>query len=135
LIFRKYREIFQGDEFMQLKEKSANIQRLLWGSTGTKDPDYSDIKYVTELTGRPTVNTLPQQTLDAFLDHGRVEESLTMDTTNAESTAASLKEFGIDLDKVCDKLLDEGVTAFESSFDSLLNTIRSTTGSAKASGK
>lgn len=135
LIFREYRDIFKGEDFIQLKKKGTNIQRLLWGSTGTKDPDYSDIKYVTELTGRPTVNTLPQQTLDAFLDHGRVEGSQTMDAKNAENTVASLKEFGINLNKVCDKLLDEGVATFERSFDSLLNTIRSTAGSAKVPEK
>lgn len=123
LIFKKYLEIFTGNEYLQLKDKGANVQRVLWGSTGTKDPDYSDIKYVTELIGKPTVNTLPEKTIDAFLDHGVVEESLIQNMKEAEDAVDALKTFGIDLDAVCAKLLDEGVVSFEKSFDSLLNTI------------
>jgi transaldolase len=123
LIFKKYAEIFMGAEFMQLRDRSANVQRVLWGSTGTKNPDYSDIKYVTELIGKPTVNTVPQQTLDAFLDHGVVEESLTQSIKAAEDVIETLKSFGIDINAVCAKLLDEGVVSFEKSFDSLLQTI------------
>ncbi|GMR03315.1 MAG: transaldolase [Thermodesulfovibrionia bacterium] len=123
LIFQKYLEIFSGNEFQLLKDKGAGVQRVLWGSTGTKDPDYSDIKYVTELIGNSTVNTLPQKTVDLFLDHGIVKESLTGDLKQAEEVINALKGFGIDVNTVCAKLLDKGVTAFERSFDSLLNTI------------
>ncbi len=123
IIFQKYLEIFSGKEFQLLKDKGAQVQRVLWGSTGTKDPGYSDIKYVTELIGSPTVNTLPQQTLDAFLDHGIVKETLKQNVKEAEEMINNLKGFGIDINVICARLLDEGVIAFEKSFDSLLNTI------------
>ncbi len=122
-IFQKYLEIFSAEEFQMLKSNGANVQRVLWGSTGTKDPDYSDIKYVTELIGNPTVNTLPRKTLDAFLDHGICEETLTQGVKEANDAISALKAFGIDIDEVCAKLLDQGVISFEKSFSSLLKTI------------
>jgi len=128
LIFSKYQEIFSGDEFLALKDKGANLQRVLWGSTGTKDPSYSDIKYVTELIGNPTVNTLPDKTLAAFLDHGVIEETLTKDSGDASNIIESLKEFGIDVNDICLKLLDDGVAAFQKSFESLLNAIETKKG-------
>lgn len=123
LIFSKYYEIFSGDEFLALKGKGANLQRVLWGSTGTKDPSYSDIKYVTELIGNPTVNTIPDKTLAAFLDHGIIKETITRDAGDAGNIIDSLKDFGIDVNEICLKLLDDGVTAFQKSFESLLNAI------------
>ena len=123
LIFRQYLEIFSGEGYMLLQNKGANIQRLLWGSTGTKDPAYSDIKYITELIGRPTVNTLPEQTLYAFLDHGIIEESLALDMDGARDTVNAINGLGIDLNTVYAKLLDEGVASFAKSFESLLKTI------------
>jgi len=123
LIFRKFHDIFSGDEFRALKNKGANQQRVLWGSTGTKNPSYSDIKYVTELIGSPTVNTLPDKTLAAFMDHGVIKESLTRDAGDADNLIESLKGSGIDVNKVCLKLLDDGVAAFQKSFESLLNSI------------
>jgi transaldolase len=123
LIYQKYQEIFSGDDFSLLKEKGARVQRVLWGSTGTKDPGYSDIKYIEELIGNPTVNTVPEHTLNAFLDHGTCKETLTQDVKEAEKAIADLKSIGIDIQKVCAKLLDDGVVSFEKSFDSLLQTI------------
>jgi len=123
LIFQKYLDIFSGSEFKKLKEKGANLQRVLWASTSTKNPSYSDIKYVVELIGRDTVNTLPDDTLQAFLDHGRVEEALGSDVTEARNLIGSLKSSGIDVDSVCEKLLQDGIIAFEKSFDSLLSSI------------
>ena len=123
LIFQKYEEIFEGKEFSSLRERGAHVQRVLLGSTGTKDPAYSDIKYVSELMGKPTVNTLPEKTLDAFLDHGVIEETLTKDKDEAQKVLDRLNDFEIDIKTICAKLLDEGVISFEKSFDSLLNTI------------
>lgn len=123
LIYGKYIEIFSSDEFKELKEKGANAQRALWASTSTKDPAYSDIKYVTELIGKGTVNTLPQNTFDAFLDHGIIKEALGADTTKRAAIIKDLKDAGIDINDVCSKLLENGVTAFEKSFESLLNSI------------
>jgi transaldolase len=128
LIFNKFEEIFSGDEFGALKEKGANVQRVLWGSTGTKDPSYSDVKYVTELIGSPTVNTLPDKTLAAFLDHGIVEESLSKGVDDARNTIDTLKAAGIDIKDVCLKLLDDGVVAFQKSFRSLLDAIETKKG-------
>lgn len=123
LIYQKHREFFSSDEFKELQAKGARVQRVLWGSTGTKDPSYSDIKYVTELIGNPTINTLPEKTLNAFLDHGTCRETLTGDGKEAEEVITSLRETGIDIKTVCATLLDDGVVSFEKSFDSLLNTI------------
>lgn len=123
IIFQKYLEIFSGKDFKLLKDKGANVQRVLWGSTGTKDPNYSDIKYVSELIGSPTVNTVPEKTLDAFLNRGIVQETLTEDMKGAKDVIDALKELGVHLNVICAKLLDEGVTAFEKSFESLLSSI------------
>ncbi len=123
LIFQKYGEIFGGAEFSRLLENGARVQRVLWGSTGTKDPDYSDIKYVTEIMGKPTVNTLPEKTLDAFVDHGVIGETLTQNVKESKEAIDVLNDFGINMNEVCAGLLDAGVISFEKSFDSLLNTI------------
>jgi transaldolase len=122
-IFQEYEKIFFGEVFDPLKEKGVNIQRVLWGSTGTKDPGYSDVKYVTELIGRNTVNTLPDKTLDAFLDHGTVKHSLPGNSGEAHNILKELTGFGIDVDEVCLRLLDEGVKSFQNSFESLLQSI------------
>jgi transaldolase len=123
LIYQKHREIFSGDDFKPLQAKGARVQRVLWGSTGTKNPGYSDIKYVTELIGNPTINTLPEKTLNAFLDHGICREALTGEGKEAEEVITALRGIGIDIKTVCARLLDDGVVAFEKSFDSLLSTI------------
>jgi transaldolase len=96
---------------------------VLWGSTSTKNPAYSDIKYVTELIGKHTVNTMPDNTLEAFLDHGVIREALTPDMRDSQAIMNRLKNFGIDINEVCQKLLDDGVAVFEKSFVSLLNSI------------
>ncbi len=123
IIYSKYQEIFSGQGFNELSAKGVNVQRLLWGSTGTKDPAYSDIKYVTELMGRDTINTLPDKTLHAFIDHGTIEDALIGDIKEAQDILNTLREFDIDIDAVCLRLLDEGVKAFQKSFQSLLKTI------------
>jgi len=123
LLYKNYIDIFSGEDFNKLQKKGANVQRLLWGSTSTKNPAYSDIKYVAELIGKGTVNTIPQKTLNAFMDHGIVNETLTNNIQNAEKVVHDLKGFGIDINDVCHKLLEDGVTAFEKSFDSLLRSI------------
>ncbi|MGB7054926.1 MAG: transaldolase [bacterium] len=124
IIYDKYMAAFSSDRFIHLAEKGANVQRLLWGSTSTKNPAYSDIKYVTELIGKNTVNTIPQATLEAFLDHGTVKEALPGDLSRALEKIGRLQQFGIDINDVCKKLLDDGVVAFQRSFDSLLQAIQ-----------
>ena len=123
LIYSKHLEIFSEEAFQSLKEKGARVQRVLWGSTGTKNPAYSDIKYVTELIARNTVNTLPDQTLEAVQDHGVVKEALTAAAEESRNTIDGLKGFGIDMDSICAKLLEDGAAAFTKSFESLFQTI------------
>ncbi len=123
LIYKKYMDILSSEEFKTLWEKRANVQRVLWGSTSAKNPAYSDIKYVTELIGKNTVNTVPDSTLDAFLDHGEAKEILASDAGDAQEVIGNPNKFGIDINTVCAKLLNDGVASFQESFDSLLNSI------------
>lgn len=123
LIFAKFLEIFSEEKFLELNSKGLKPQRPLWASTSTKNPEYSDIKYVTELIGKSTINTIPRPTIDAFLDHGIIEEALSPDITKAEEIVTSLRSFGIDIEEVCAELLKQGVVAFQDSFNSLLRTI------------
>ncbi len=123
VVFEKFRELFAGKEFQPLAKQGANEQRVLWGSTGTKNPNYSDIKYLTELIARPTVNTVPEKTLEAFLDHGEVRDAMGWDVAKAHAVLEVLSESGIDIRKVCERLLSEGVVAFEKAFDELMGSI------------
>lgn len=123
LIYEKYLKILSSSDFKELKTNGVNVQRVLWGSTSAKNPQYCDIKYVTELIARDTVNTMPEQTFSAFLDHGEVRESLIQDVRSAKKLIDDLRQVGIDIDDVCMQLLKEGVAAFEKSFDSLLNSL------------
>ena len=123
LIYKKYLDVVSSNEFKELQAKGVNIQRVLWGSTSTKNPAYSDVKYVAELIGKNTVNTVPDNTYEAFLDHGEVKEALTSDISDAQQAISSLKVVGIDINDVCKELLEKGVVAFEKSFDSLLEHI------------
>jgi transaldolase len=123
LIYCAYARIFAGDEFKRLEKQGATIQRVLWGSTGTKNPAYSDIKYVADLIGKDTVNTVPEKTLEAFLDHGVVKETCIADADEPQQVIDSLQKFGIDIDDICAQLLTDGVAAFEKSFLSLLGAI------------
>ena len=123
LIYKKYREIIASAQWKELEDKGANIQRVLWGSTSTKNPSYSDIKYVTELIGQGTVNTIPQSTFEAFLGHGKPADALGGDLACFEKAIGDLRAAGIDVDEVCRKLLEDGVIAFEKAFESLLAAI------------
>lgn len=124
VVYQRFREIFHGKGFATLRSRGARVQRPLWASTGTKNPAYSDVLYVENLIGPDTVNTLPPATLNAFRHHGRVkgftvEEGL----KRAESDLCRLKELGIDLDAITEKLQADGVSAFAASFDQLLAAV------------
>ncbi len=123
LIYKKYLDIFSSPEFKKLQEQGATVQRVLWGSTSTKNPAYSDIKYITELIAKNTVNTAPENTINAFVDHGIVQEALTDDIQEAQKIIDELYTVGIDINTVCENLLEAGVIAFEKSFDSLIQSI------------
>jgi len=121
--FRRFREIFHGEPFAAFRRRGARPQRLLWASTGTKNPSYSDVLYVEELIGPETVNTVPPATLDTFRDHGKVRETLTEGLPEAQAALSSLTRLGVDLDAITRKLLDDGVAAFGASFDHLRATL------------
>lgn len=123
IIYDRYRQMFANTGFEPLRKQGGNVQRVLWGSTSTKNPAYSDIKYVAELIGKGTVNTIPQKTLEAFLDHGEVSEALPGDLGQAQAVIEALADYGIDIEVVCGKLQEDGVIAFQNSFSSLLKAI------------
>ncbi len=123
LAYRHYGEIF-GDAFSQLAERGARPQRVLWASTSTKNPEYSDVLYVESLIGPNTVNTLPPNTIEAFKDHGTIDpDALTTGVDEAEAKLQELAEVGVDFDRVTDELQTEGVDAFADSYDDLLATL------------
>ncbi len=123
LAYRRYQGLFSGGRWEALAKKGAHTQRVLWASTGTKNPKYSDVLYVEELIGRDTVNTVPPATLDAFRDHGHVRPSLTEDLPGAEGAMRTLEDAGISMKDVTDTLVVEGVQKFAESFDDLFKAI------------
>lgn len=125
LAYVEYQRLFGAEPFTSLAAKGAQAQRLLWASTGTKNPAYSDTLYLDELIGRNTVNTVPPATLNAFLDHGSVSDTLEKGIEPARDTLNALANEGLDLDAVCDQLLQEGVKSFIESMDNLFQVIAS----------
>jgi transaldolase len=123
LAYRAYQEVFGTARWKALAAKGAQTQRVLWASTGTKNPAYRDVVYIEELIGPDTVNTVPLATLDAFRDHGRVRPSLTEDVAGAHAALEALAAHGIPLDAVTDALLDDGVRLFVEAFDKLLGVV------------
>ena len=123
LAYELFEDEFVTEAFEALKKKGAHVQRLLWASTSTKNPSYSDVKYVQELIADPTVNTLPTNTLEAVLDHGRAVQALPHNANEAQNIVDELKINDIDLTAVCEQLLAAGVDAFIASFDDLLASI------------
>ncbi|HEY7346771.1 MAG TPA: transaldolase [Ktedonobacterales bacterium] len=124
LAYQKYLELFhQGERFARLAAKGAMVQRCLWASTSTKNPKYKDVLYVEELIGPETINTMPNQTIEAFKDHGKVAMTLTQDIEEARGILRQLAEVGISYKAVTDQLEDEGGKLFAQAFDSLLKTL------------
>jgi len=123
LAYQRYQELVSSRRWQSLNERGAQTQRLLWASTGTKNPGYRDVVYIEELIGPDTVNTIPPSTFDAFRDHGRPRASLTEDVDDAADTIAALAEVGISLKEVTDKLLTEGVQLFSDAFGKLLKAV------------
>jgi transaldolase len=121
--YQIYKEIFGRDRFRKLAARGARAQRLLWASTSTKNPDYSDVKYVEALIGPDTVDTAPPETLDAYRDHGEPEARLEQGVEEARRVLERLPELGIDIDKVTRQLEDEGVEKFNKPFDKLMEAL------------
>lgn len=124
LVYQRFKEIFYGKRFAELKAKGGHVQRPLWASTGTKNPAYSDIKYVQELIAPDTVNTMPPATMDAFRDHGDPRVTIEDDLDKAHATVQCLKAIGIDLIQLGEELQKEGVELFAKSFDDVRAAIR-----------
>jgi transaldolase len=123
--YQRYLAKFAGPEWQRLERSGARRQRPLWASTGTKNPEYSDVLYVSELIGPDVVNTMPEQTLRAFADHGEVRQTLDADPNGAERTLAEARGAGIDIAAVTAELEREGVQSFCDSYDDLLECIDS----------
>jgi len=123
IAYRIYKEIYGSERFRKLSQYGARKQRLLWASTSTKNPEYSDVKYVEALIGPETVNTMPMETLNAFRDHGNPSQRLEDNPYEAGDKLGSLKDLGIDLDDVTRKLEDEGIDKFNRPFDNLMRSL------------
>ena len=116
-------ETFSGSRWEALAARGAQVQRPLWASTSTKNPSYPDTLYVEELIGPNTVNTMPDATIDAFIDHGSAARTIDADPAGAAQTLERIGEVGVDIDAVANRLEDEGVSAFIKSFDDLVATL------------
>lgn len=126
VVYRRFKQIFHeavDGQFGALQQTGAAVQRLLWASTSTKNPEYPDTLYIDELIGPETVNTMPPNTIEAFRDHGRLANTLEQDVPEAQLVLDNLAELGIDLDEITEQLQEDGVAAFAKSFDDLLAAI------------
>lgn len=126
MAYARYQEIFSGPRWEALAKKGARVQRLLWASTSTKNPNYRDVMYVEELIGQDTVDTIPPATLDAFREHGKVRPSLTDDVEAARKTMKTLAQAGVSMKQVTDDLVDDGVKLFADAFEKLIAAVQST---------
>jgi transaldolase len=120
IAYEMYKEIFESERFRKLAGKGARTQKLLWASTDTKNPEYSDIKYVEELIGKDTINTIPPATMTAYRDHGHPKERIELDVEQAEWVMDVLPELGIDIDVITQQLEDEGIDKFSKQFDKIM---------------
>ena len=123
LAYHAYKEIFEGGEFDELAAAGARVQRCLWASTSTKNPVYRDVMYAEELIGPKTVDTLPNETIEAFLDHGVVSRTLDVGLDEAFEAIRAVESLGIRMETVTGELIVEGVAAFTKSFEDLMGVI------------
>ena len=114
---------FNSSRFKMLESNGAKRQRVLWASTGSKDPSVSDVKYVEALIGKETINTIPLATLEAFRDHGKAANSLQNDMDVATNILSRIKENGIDIDTITQQLEDEGIEKFKQPYDKSMKSI------------
>ncbi len=127
MAYQIFLERFAGPRWEALAAKGARLQRPLWASTSTKNKAYRDVLYVEQLIGPETVNTLPPATIEAFRDHGEVAPTVTHDVAGAKADLDALARIGVDLNDVTDKLLRDGLTSFQKSFDTLLSGLEAKT--------
>jgi transaldolase len=124
LTYQRYKQIFSGPRWDALASRGAQTQRVLWASTSTKNPAYSDVYYVEELIGPDTVDTIPPATFDAFRDHGKPRASLEENVQAAQETMHGLEKGGISMKAATDKLTAAGVRQFSDDFDKLLDAVK-----------
>ena len=122
--YQRFLETFRGARWDALAARGAKVQRPLWASTSTKDPAYPDTLYVDELVGPHTVNTMPEATIEAFLDHGTVSRTVDADPAEAQGVLDQVTAVGVDLDDVAEVLEEQGVAAFAKAFDELIDALR-----------
>jgi transaldolase len=122
-IYAKYRELIDSPRVQRLQNAGARVQRLLWASTGTKDPKASDVMYIENLIAPLTVNTMPEKTLLAFADHGKAERLMTLDDPSAASTLAQFEAHGIQVEPLAKVLQQEGADSFVKSWHELVDTV------------
>ena len=135
LAYRLFRQKFSGPRWEALAANGARLQRPLWASTSTKNPEYRDVMYVEELIGPDTVDTMPPATIEAFADHGVVERTVDRKVAAAEGLLKEIEAAGISLRDVTDKLLVDGIASFQKSFDELIAGLESKVGSLAPGGK
>ena len=123
MAYHRFSQVFSGERWERLKAKGARVQRPLWASTSTKNPAYRDVIYIEELIGPDTVNTMPLATIEAFADHGETRRTVDTDLDRARGELATLKELGIDLDRVTDQLQVEGVEKFAKAFNQMIQAV------------
>jgi transaldolase/glucose-6-phosphate isomerase len=123
LAYQDWKETCRGARWQALAARGARVQRLLWASTGTKDPRFSDVLYVESLIGPDTVDTIPPTTLDALRDHGNARSRLEENIDDARQVLETLARRGISIDDLTARLLDDGVDKFSAAFDTLLGSI------------
>lgn len=124
LAYKRFQECFSGERWDALVAKGARVQRPLWASTSTKNAAYSDVKYVEELIGPDTVNTMPPETKEAFKDHGTIARTIDVDVEQAQADIDKLAEIGVDYDAITQNLQDVGVEKFKKPFANLMDSIR-----------
>lgn len=134
LVYQEFKHYFGGDRWEKLAAHGANVQRPLWASTSTKNPSYPDLLYVDNLIGPYTVNTVPPETLEAIFDHAHVAATIEQGVEQARQTMEDLTAVGINLDTVMTRLIEEGVSKFEKSFDALFEKLEHKRRSLSADG-
>jgi len=135
LAYRLFRQKFTGPRWDALQKQGARVQRPLWASTSTKNPEYRDVMYVEELIGSDTVDTMPPATIDAFRDHGVVDKTVDKKVSASEGLLKEIEAAGISMKEVTDKLLVEGIASFQKSFDELIAGLEAKIGSLAPGGK
>jgi transaldolase len=135
LAYKLFRERFAGPRWEALANQGARVQRPLWASTSTKNPEYRDVMYVEELIGPDTVDTMPPATIEAFRDHGVVDRTVDKKVAAAEGLLKEIEAVGISVKEVTEKLLVDGIASFQKSFDELIAGLEAKIGSLAPGGK